>query len=76
MNLYQKTQMIIMHINDLRALSNDALKAKLDEIRFELGIERRKIASTGVASKKVKQKEMKRSVAQILTLLKEKGVQL
>ncbi|MDE1846277.1 MAG: 50S ribosomal protein L29 [Candidatus Micrarchaeota archaeon] len=65
-----------MHIKDLRALSKEALQAKLAEVRFELGIERRKIASTGVASKKVKQKEMKRSVAQILTLLKEKGVQL
>ncbi|MGI0141182.1 MAG: 50S ribosomal protein L29 [Candidatus Micrarchaeales archaeon] len=65
-----------MHIKDLRSLSPEALKAKLGEVRFELGIEKRKIASTGVASKKIKSREMKRTVAQILTLLKEKGVQL
>ncbi|MDE1827629.1 MAG: 50S ribosomal protein L29 [Candidatus Micrarchaeota archaeon] len=63
-----------MHIKDLRSLAPEALKAKLAEVRFELGIERRKIASTGVASKKIKSREMKRTIAQILTLLKEKGV--
>jgi len=66
--------MIVMHIKDLRSLAPEALKAKLAEVRFELGIERRKIASTGVASKKIKSREMKRTIAQILTLLKEKGV--
>ncbi|MDE1855631.1 MAG: 50S ribosomal protein L29 [Candidatus Micrarchaeota archaeon] len=63
-------------INDLRPLSPEALKAKLGEVRLELSIERRKIAQTGVASKKTKLREMKRTVAQILTLLKEKGVAL
>lgn len=63
-----------MHINDLRSLSTDVLKEKLNELRFDVGIEKRKIAATGVSSKKVKIREMKRSIAQILTLLKEKGV--
>ena len=66
--------MMFMHINDLRSLSPEALKAKLAEVSFELSIEKRKIASTGVASKKTKTREMKRTKAQILTLLKEKGV--
>ena len=62
-----------MHIRDLRALSSPDLEAKLGEVRFELGIEKRKIKSTGVTSKKVKVREMHRTVAQILTILKERG---
>lgn len=63
-----------MRIKDLRSLSNEALTAKLGELRLETGIEKRRIASTGVASKKIKMKEMRRTIAQILTILKEKGV--
>ncbi len=62
-----------MKIKDLRSLSSEALKAKLSELRLESGIERRKIASTGVASKQVKIGEIKRTIAQILTLLNERG---
>jgi ribosomal protein L29 len=67
---------MFMKIKELRSLSNDALKAKLDEVRLDLSIEKRKIASTGVSSKKVKVRELKRTVAQILTLLRERGVKL
>ena len=62
-----------MKIKELRSLSKEALEAKLGELRLDVSIERRKIASTGVASKKVKLREMKRTIAQILTLLKERG---
>ena len=62
-----------MKIKELRSLSKEALEAKLGELRLDVSIERRKIASTGVASKKVKLGEMKRTIAQILTLLKERG---
>ena len=62
-----------MKMNDLRALSTEALNSKLKDLRLDLGIEKRNIASTGVASKKVKSKEIKRTIAQILTLLKERG---
>ena len=62
-----------MKIKDLRSLSSEALKAKLSELRLEAGIERRKIASTGVSSKQVKIGEIKRTIAQILTLLNERG---
>ncbi|MDE1823668.1 MAG: 50S ribosomal protein L29 [Candidatus Micrarchaeota archaeon] len=62
-----------MRIKDLRSLSNEALIAKLGELRLETGIEKRRIASTGVASKKIKTREMRRTVAQILTILREKG---
>ncbi|MDE1805042.1 MAG: 50S ribosomal protein L29 [Candidatus Micrarchaeota archaeon] len=62
-----------MHIKELRAMSKEALEAKLSELELEVSIERRKIASTGVASKKTKAREMKRTKAQILTLLNERG---
>ena len=63
-----------MHVNDLRAMSAEALRGKLQQLTLDLAIEKRKIAATGVQSKKVKVREMKRTRAQILTLLKEKGV--
>ncbi len=65
-----------MHIKDVRAFSNEALMAKIDELRLELAIEKRKINSTGVASKKVKTREIKRTIAQMQTLLKERGVKI
>lgn len=62
-----------MRIKELRSLSNEALKAKLGELKLDFSIEKRKIVATGVSSKKVKVKEMRRTIAQILTLLKERG---
>ncbi len=63
-----------MRIKELRAMSVDALKNMLQQLTLSLSIEKRKIAATGVQSKKVKVREMRRTRAQILTLLKEKGV--
>ncbi len=62
-----------MKMNDLKSLSDDALKSKLKDIRLDLGIEKRNIASTGVASKKIKSREMRRTIAQILTVLNQRG---
>lgn len=62
-----------MRIKDLRSLSDEALAVKLKELELDLSIEKRKIASTGVASKQIKAREMRRTVAQVLTLLKERG---
>lgn len=62
-----------MRIKELRALSSEDLKRKLKELDLEVGIERRKVAATGVSSKKVKLREMKRTAAKILTLLTERG---
>jgi ribosomal protein L29 len=63
-----------MKIRDLRSLQNEALMSKLSELKLDAAIENRKIAATGVASKKVKIREIKRTIAQILTLLNERGV--
>ena len=63
-----------MRIKELRAMSVDMLKNKLQQLTLDLSIAKRKIAATGVQGKKVKVREMRRSRAQVLTLLKEKGV--
>ena len=62
-----------MHIKDLRNLSTDALQSRLNQVSMDLSIERRKIASTGVQTKKAKIREMRRTIARILTLLRERG---
>ncbi len=64
-----------MQIQELRSLSTESIKAKLGELRLELNIEKRKIASTGVSSKKVKARDMHRTIARLLTILRERGAQ-
>ncbi len=64
--------MLVIRIRDIRALPDNALKGKLNELNLELAIERRKVASTGVASKVVKTREIKRSIARIKTILNER----
>jgi ribosomal protein L29 len=63
-----------MRIKELRAMSVDMLRNRLQQLTLDLSIEKRKIAATGVQGKKVKVREMRRTIAQILTILKEKGV--
>ncbi len=65
-----------MKIKDLRSLTTEGLTTKLSELRLDAAIEQRKIASTGVASKKVKIREIRRTIAQILTLLNERGAKV
>ncbi len=65
--------MLYIKVNEIRSLPDAALKQKLNELALELGIEKRKIASTGVASKVVKTREIKRTIARILTILNERG---
>ncbi len=52
------------------------MKEKLDQLVLELNIERRKIASTGVSSKVVKTREIRRTIARINTILKERGAKV
>ncbi len=65
--------MLNIKVNEIRTLPDAALKQKLNELALELGIEKRKIASTGVASKVVKTKEIRRTIARIQTILNERG---
>ncbi len=57
-------------------MPDSALKTRLGELQLELGIERRKVAATGVASKVTKAKNIKKTIARILTILNERGVKL
>jgi len=54
-------------------LSDNELKLKIGDLNLELAIEIRKIKSTGVSSKVVKMREMKRDIARIKTILNERG---
>ena len=65
--------MLRIKIKELRSLPDATLTVKLNELALELGIEKRKIASTGVASKVVKTREIRRTIARIQTILKERG---
>ena len=62
-----------IRVSDIRALSDADLKTKVDDLHLELAIEARKIKATGVSSKVVKIREMKRDRARIKTVLKERG---
>ena len=59
--------------SELRSLSESALRTKLGELELELGIEKRKVASTGVASKAIKTREIRRTIARINTILNQRG---
>lgn len=68
--------MFFIKIREIKALSNDALKTTLGQLILELNIEKRKIASTGVSSKVVKTREIRRTIARINTILNERGAKL
>lgn len=66
--------MLVIRINEIRALQNEALNERLNELTLELFAEKRKIASTGVQSKVVKVREIRRTIARIKTVFRERGV--
>jgi len=66
----------LIKIKEIRALSDDSLKTTRGNLVLELNIEKRKIASTGVSSKVVKTKEIRRTIARINTILKERGAKV
>lgn len=55
-------------------MNEDTLKSRLRDIELQLSVEKRKIASTGVSSKVIKVRELRRTRARIKTIMKEKGV--
>jgi ribosomal protein L29 len=67
-------KVLLIRINDIKAMQDDMLKAKLNELKLELFVEKRKVAATGVQSKVVKIRDIKRTIARINTVLKQRGV--
>ena len=68
--------MFQIKINEMRSLPDNTLKEKLNELNLQLSIEKRKIASTGVSSKVVKTKELRKAIARIKTILNQRGTKL
>jgi ribosomal protein L29 len=60
-------------IKDIRALNENELKNRMNDLVLELQIEKSKVASTGVSSKVVKSREIRRTIARIKTVLNERG---
>jgi large subunit ribosomal protein L29 len=57
---------------ELRSLSAGDLENRERDLALELNIERRKVASTGVASKTAKTREIRRTIARIKTIQNER----
>jgi large subunit ribosomal protein L29 len=75
-NLHNKLGLILgvsIKKKEIRSLAEDALKTTLGQLQLELNTERRKIVSTGTASKSGKTRSIKRTIARINTILKERG---
>ncbi|MCL4403388.1 MAG: 50S ribosomal protein L29 [Candidatus Marsarchaeota archaeon] len=65
--------MFNIKIKDIRALNENELKNRMNDLVLELQIEKSKVASTGVSSKVVKSREIRRTIARIKTVLNERG---
>jgi large subunit ribosomal protein L29 len=67
--------MVILRSEEIRDMSEEEMDEKLFGLRSELLRERSKIASGGVADNPGRIKEIRRTIARILTIKKEtKGV--
>ncbi|MEM0107225.1 MAG: 50S ribosomal protein L29 [Candidatus Micrarchaeaceae archaeon] len=60
--------MFKIKIKEIRALPDEALEENKRQLELELAIEKRKIASTGVSSKIVKTRAIKKTIARIETI--------
>jgi large subunit ribosomal protein L29 len=68
--------MPILRVNELRSMENATLKSKLSELRNELRVDRGSVASGGKASNPGRMKELRKSIARILTVLREKKIEI
>ncbi len=64
--------MFKIKVRDIRALPENALDEQKRQLEQELAIEKRKVASTGVASKVVKIRSIKKAIARINTIKRER----
>jgi large subunit ribosomal protein L29 len=65
--------MAIMRKKEARELSPSVLDQKLDELSLELNAERGTVASGGKASNAGRIRELRRTIARILTIKREKA---
>lgn len=64
--------MLFIRVKELRSLSSSDLETKIRDLNLDLNVERRKVASTGVASKAAKTREIRRTIARIKTIIGER----
>lgn len=76
MNGGNSIKVLLIKTNDLKAMQDDALKKTLNDLVLELNVEKRKIAATGVSSKVVKTREIRRTIARIHTILNQRGAKV
>jgi large subunit ribosomal protein L29 len=65
---------MIFRKKELRAMKNEELFEKLNKLKVEEAIERRRKEATGKLTKGSKLRETRRTIARILTILHERGV--
>jgi large subunit ribosomal protein L29 len=65
---------MIFRKKELRAMKNEELFEKLNKLKVEEAIERRRREATGKLTKGSKLRETRRTIARILTILHERGV--
>jgi large subunit ribosomal protein L29 len=63
--------MAILRPNEIRGMSVDEMKAKLRELRAELARERAIAAAGGSLENPARIRELRRTIARVLTILKE-----
>ena len=68
--------MPILRLSEMRQMEVEVLKNKLAELRNELRIDRGSVSSGGKASNPGRIKEVRRSIARVLTVLNEKRVKI
>jgi large subunit ribosomal protein L29 len=68
--------MPILRVSDLRGMEADALKNRLSELRNELRVNKGNAASGGKISNPGRMKELRKSIARILTVCKAKGIKI
>lgn len=64
--------MAILRIKELRAMSDKELEEKLNELSLELMLLREKIKAGGAVENSGKIREIKRTIARILTIKRER----
>ena len=63
---------MVKEVEELRRLSNEELRARLDELWAELRSIRTEIAMGGAVAKPHRARQVRRTIARILTILRER----
>ncbi len=65
--------MAILRTSEIRDMSMEELKDKLEELRMELLRERSKATAVGVPENPGRVRELRRTIARIMTIINEKS---